>query len=368
MRFGCLAFTILTLFILLVSCAKETPDIEEVDVKEPLIKEEFEYKISAREWSDVYELSNKDKAKEFLSAIHFGDREVLELYMQGDTIDELLKIKADFKIESERTFIEYFDTLLKTKIAVNNDDKESQEKYKDFPSFDCYLAEILMTVKESESEVFPVGNYEYTLKITDSSSVFVNYFGPSDRYEIFEGSSIPQATHIALYKNYKFLENFLCYNWTASDSELLDPIANFDSLLHIAVHTLMAENENFIFTTTLDDFKEYIRLRYGYTDEGTLDKFANTLLKKSYISKNDDGSYSGSCAHGYSSLMYDLTDIRKVDNLYVYSYTFYADSAHTVPVRQMQFTFEENKDSEIMTIRNIKAAKLNDLSLALLSP
>lgn len=385
MRFGCLNLVLLVLVLLLISCAKEIPDFKETDVKPPVIDkvtgeeekeekeeiqftEEFEYNVTSSSIEEADRLSHKDKAKEFMSAIHLGDREVLEIYMQGDTIDELLKIKADFIITGEKNFVEYYDESLRNMVAVENDDKEGHEKYKDKTPFDCYLAEILMSVSESESDVFPIGVYEYTIKITDSGTIFVDYFGPTERYEIFEGSEIPEKSHIALFANYKFIENFLRYNWTASDSELLDPIANFDSLLHITVHTLMAQNEDFIFTTTLDGFKEYISLRFGYTDEATLDKFANTLLKKSYIAQNDDGSYSGSCAHGYSTLMYDLTNIRRIDNLHVYSYTFYADSGHTIPVKEMQFTFEENKDSDVMTLRNIKTAKLNNLNIALISP
>lgn len=379
MRFRCLTFILLTLLLLFVSCTKDTPDFKEVDVKEPPVQseeiveetkgEEFEYKVTERDWLKIgNNLSHKEKALEFMSAIHLGDREALELYMQGDTVDELLKIKADFIITSEKNFVEYFDDTLKTKIIVENDDKEAQERYKGFPSFDCYLAEILMTVSESDSEFFPIGVYEYSLKITDSGQIFVDYFGPTERYEIFEGCEIPEKSHIGLFANYKFIENFLRYNFTASDEELLDPVANFDSLLHITVHTLMAQNEDFIFTTTLDDFKEYISLRLGYTDQALLNKFANTLLKKSYISKNDDGSYSGSCAHGYSSLMYDLTDIKSNGTFHTYSYTFYADSAHTIPVKEMQFTFGENESSEVMTLRHLKTAKLNNLNLVFLSP
>lgn len=374
MRFGCLTLTLLTLLVLLISCAKDTPDFEETDVKEPLVQEEeilekeFEYKITARTWEEAQSLSGREQALEFLSAIHLGDKEVLEVYMQGDTIDELLKIKADFTILSEKEAVKYYNDKSKTYELVYKDDKEGHEKYKDWHAFECYILDVAMTVNESSSEFFPVGSYEYTLKTTPSGFLSVNYFGPTERYEIFEGKNVPKTTDTALYNNYKFLENFLRYNFTASYSELLDPIANFDSLLHITVHTLMAQNEDFIFTTTLDEFKEYITLRLGYTDEALLDKFANTLIKKSYVSKNDDGSYSGSCAHGYSSLMYDVTKIRQIDKLHVYSYTFYADSAHTVPVREMQFTFEENEGSDVMTLRNIKTAKLNNLNLALISP
>ncbi len=385
MRFGCLTFLILTLLVLLISCAKELPDFEETDVKEPIIQEEIaeeildepvvdapakeiSSEITAKTWDEAHSLSHKDKANEFLTAIKLGYKEILELYMSGDdTIEELLKIKADFTVKSEKSFIEYYDKNIKTRLDIIEEDAEGHEKYEGFPHFDCYVAEVVMRVSESESEFFPVGEYDYTIKTSNSSFCLVEYFGPSDRYEIYEGSEVPDIADSALYKNHRFVENYL-HDTTAYASEALDPIANFDSLLHITVHTLMAQNEDFIFTTTLDDFKEYISLRFGYTDEGTLDKFANTLLKKSYISKNDDGSYSGSCAHGYSSLMYDVTSIQSNGTLHTYLYTFYADSAHTVPVREMQFTFEENKDSDVMTLRNIKAAKLSNLNLVFLSP
>lgn len=336
----------------------ETPDFES----------EFEYKITARSWDKADRLSHKEKALEFMSAIHLGDKEVLEIYMSGDTVSELIKIKADFTLVSEKEVVEYFNDTLKTKVIVEKDDKEGHEKYKDDHPFDCYLAEVLMSVSESESEIFPIGVYEYTIKTTDSGTIFVDYFGPTERYEIFEGSEIPDMSDTALYNNYKFVQTFLRFNEVKTNNDALNPYTNFDSILHIAVHTLMNLNENSIFTTTLDEFKEYISLRFGYTDESTLDKFANALLKKTYLSKNDDGSYSGSCAHGYASLMYDLTSVTRQETLHTYLCTFYADSAHTVPVKEVQFTFEENKDSDVMTLKNIKSAELNSLNTAIISP
>lgn len=385
MRLGCLTFIILVTGLLLISCAKEIPDFKETDIKTPVIdetigeeneeiteevpfEEKFEYKITKREWMKIRNsLSHKEKAQEFMSAIHLGDREILEIYMQGDTIDELLKIKADFVITGEKTFVEYFDEDLRDMVAVENDDTEGHEKYKDEHPFDCYLGEILMTVSESESDIFPVGVYEYTIKITDSGTIFVDYFGPRDRYEIFEGSMIPPITDTAHFKNHRFLRDFFSCNTTTYDKSI-DPVTNLGNVLHIAVHALMSLEEDFVFETTLDEFKEYIRLRFGYTDEGTLEKFADTLSKKWYATLNDDGSYSVSCGHGSAALMYDLTRIKTDGVFHTYFYTFYADSAHTVPVKEVHFTFEENKDSDIMTLRLIKEATLNDLNQALISP
>ncbi len=380
MRLRYLTVTLLALCLLFVSCAKDTPDIELTDIKTPIIENErettediplqreFQYEVTARSWEEAVELSQKEKAKEFISAICLNDKEALEIYLQGDTVDELSKIKADIEIISEKEFVEYYDILLKNKVGTVIAGDQVDEQYKGLPSFECYLAEIMMSVTESESEFFPIGIYNYTLKISHTGFLFVNYFGPTERYEIFEGSEIPESTNTALNKSYKFIQDFLRFNSSSVNSDSLNPASNFDNILHIAVHTLMSLNENFIFTTTLDEFKEYMSLQFGYTDESTLQKFAKTLSEKSYAELNDDGSYTVCCAHGYSSFMYDLTDIRKVDNLYVYSYTFYADSAHTVPVKEMQFTFVENKDSDIMTLRNIKTANLNSLSHVILSP
>ena len=378
MKFTALTIFTLLLSLIFISCAKEIPDFNEEDVKTPILQEEIkeadenslEYKITATTFLEAIKLSHKEKALDFLSAIHLGDEKVMELYLYGDTISELKKIKADFEIISEKTFTEYFDTYLKTKTRVENDDEESHEKYEGLPSFECYLADIKMTVRESESEFFPVGVHEYSLKITDSGMFFASYFGPRERYEIFEDKNVPTVSEASLYYNHKFIESFLRLNFTASTEELLDPIVNFDSLFHVAVHALMVEwgDENNTFTTTLDEFKNYIRLRLGYTNEATLEKFANTLTKKSYAKENPDGSYTVCCAHGYSSLQYDLTRIDSVDDLHVFLYTFYADTTHTIPVREMQFTFRENEGSDVMTLRLLKAENLNELNLCYTSP
>ena len=130
----------------------------------------------------------------------------------------------------------------------------------------------------------------------------------------------------------------------------------------------MSLEKDFVFTTTLEEFKEYISQRFGYTDESTLKKFADTLSKKLYATLNADGTYTVSCGHGSASLMYDLTNIRRIDNLHVFSYTFYADSTRTIPVKEVQFTFAENKDSDVMTLRHIKEAKLNNLNQVFITP
>ena len=384
MRFGCLTFLILTLLVLLISCTKELPDFEETVVKEPIIREEIaeeipdepvveapvkeiSSEITAKTWDEAHSLSHKDKANEFLTAIKLGYKDILKLYMSGDdTIEELLKIKADFTVKSEKSFIEYYDKNIKTRLDIIEENAEGHEKYEGFPHFDCYVAEVVMRVSESESEFFPVGEYDYTIKTSNSSFCLVEYFGPSDRYEIYEGSEIPDIADSALYKNHKFVENYL-HDTTAYGSEALDPSINSDTILHVVIHTLMEETD-YILNITRSEFKEYLTLRFGYTDEEILDSFVTALSKKTYIKVNDDGSYVGACGHGYSSFMKDLTSIKRNGNLHTYSYTFYADSTHTIPTREMQFTFEENKDSDVMTLRNIKAAKLRNLNLVFLSP
>lgn len=344
-----------------------TEEIKVEEKKEQPFDGEFECNITAKSWDEAYELSNKEKAMEFLSAICLKDRKVLEIYMSGDTVDELLKINADFTLVSEKEAVIYYNDQKKTKVTIDKDDAEGHEKYKDQHAFDCYIAEVIMTVSNSHSDIFPVGIYEYTLKTTHSGFLFVNYFGPTERFEIFEGSEIPDEGDSALYSNYKFIEEFFRFSNKRLE-ESLDPNENFDGILHVAVHSLMSMNDDFVFTTTLEEFKEYISLRFGYTDEGTLDRFANALSKKSYMALNDDGSYTGCCAHGYSTLMNDLTSVTRMENLHNFTYTTYADSAHMVPVNEIRFTFEENKDSDVMTLRHIKSAKLNDLKQSILSP
>lgn len=354
---------IILLSAFLVSCQTEPSDITgkppadtpNVTV-DPVIPEEetelpeepqpqftsFEYAITARDYEAVYsELSNEQMTREFLSAICLKDLEVLQLYMQGDTTEELMKINADVKIDGGKTVTEYFDGR----------------------PFDGIETRVKLTVSESDSECFPVGEYDYVLLVRKTGAFGVEYFGPEERYPAFQSSAVPEkSSSPALYNAYKFVEEFYRNVRLSLSKDAIDPNSNFDSLMHLAVHTRMALGEEFTFTTTLEEFKEYVSLQFGYTDEAVLDRFANALSKAPYATVDENGVYTVCCAHGYGSLSYDLTSIELKDGNYVYTYAVYSDSAHTLQCKENVFVFKPNPDSDTMTLVDLGSTSLNDLT------
>lgn len=322
--------------------APEVPEVPEIEGAE-----EFEYAITARDWDDVKKMPLEKQAKEFLSALCLLDREVLEIYMVGDTVDELLKIKADAVISNPTDIVVFYD---------------------EHP-YEAYSVDVTMSVRESESDLLPIGIYNYTLRLGEASSIPVEYFGPTERYEIFNGSEIPKKeSEPVLYNTYVFIQNFYRNNEEKLGNEAINPETQFENVLHLAVHALMEMEDDYIFETTLSEFKEYMRLRFGYTDEAVLNRFANALSKKVYATDKGNGVYAVCCAHGYGSLMYDLMKLERNDTQYSFYFDIFADSAHTVKCAETVFTFEENKDSDVMTLIDIQYKTINDLSPVILTP
>lgn len=310
----------------------DTPDI-------PSSYEEFEYKITAKDYESVHNLSYEEMAKEFLSAICLGDREALEIYMQGETVDELMKLDAEVIIKNGRVV---------------------SKSYGDYP-VDEYLLDVRMIISKSKSSLLSIGIHDYVLNLSTAGMYPVQYFGSPEGFDAFNESEVPSnATSPALYNAY-LLTKEIFRNY-GIPSSLPDFKASFNSVMHTAVHTRMAMNEEFIFTTTLGEFKDFVSLQFGYTDEVLLQDFANELAKAPYAEADENGVYSVCCAHGYSSLMCDLTSVEMKDGKHVFTYAVFADSTHTLKCREVKFIFEENKDSDIMTLVEIGSRELNSLA------
>lgn len=354
---------LLLLSLLLVSCAKDgtvtpnepdpieppsdvtevvTPDEIPTETPEETVYEEFEYAITARDYESIYnELSHEEMTKEFLSAICLKDIEVLQQYMFGHTVNELTKIKADVMIDGGKTVTEYFNGT----------------------PFDGLETKVKFIVSQSNSKIFPVGVYDYILFVRKTGAFGVEYFGPAERYSAFQNAVVPEEiSSPVLYNTYKFIEEYYRNIPLTSFDEALDPNVSFDSIMHLAVHTRMALGEDYVFTTTLEQFKEYISLQFGYTDEVLLQRFANALSKAPYATADENGVYTVCCAHGHGSLANDLISIERKDGRYTFTYAIFSDSAHTVQCEERVFVFEENKDSDTMTLVDVQTTELNGLS------
>lgn len=343
-----LAIIVLLLFS---ACAKkpvEMPDIPDVDTQiseqdkdktptdTPLMYEEFEYKITTTDYETLYYMPREQVSKEFLSALALGRTDLLHLYMQYDSENIYGKAKFEFRLAKSPDEIRYMG----------------------------YHGKVRMTVSESETDVFPNGMYDYTLFIWESNGTPVAYFGPTERLSDFLDEKVPDLnTDSALYHSHKFVES-LMHDFEAdlSIESIKEPTNILNSLYHTIIHTFTANGKDYVGRATLEEFKGYIRDRFGYTDKETLDWFADKFVTDTRTVLGEDGVYSFDCSHGYSSHMYELTGVEKEGALNRLTYTFYADSAHMLPCITKTFVFEENGENDIMTLVDIENVTLNDLT------
>lgn len=307
--------------------------------------QKLDYAITARDWDAVMALPLEAKATEFLSALCQKDEEVLNIYIEGDSVKELLKADIDAKIGEGKP------------IVVRYADADT--------AFMAYLLDVRLDVSNSKTEFLPDASYYYTLRIAENRP-FVEYFGGRERYEIFDSASISSSDEELCSAQNFILQAFHERNLIAENG--FDVNTNFNSIFHAAVHELMAQNDDFVLKTTLDEFKQHIRLRFGYTDESIIDKFAAKLTESSFITVDAAGNYSGSCAHGYSSMMKELSSLSTTDDTAIFTYTLFADSAHMMPCAEVKFTFVKNADSAVMTLSDFEYRALNSLSTAIVSP
>ncbi|MBR6632842.1 MAG: lipoprotein [Clostridia bacterium] len=171
--------------LLLTSCSQksvDTPDLPDVDTPiveieqdetpqdKPLVFEDFEYRITARDDESLHALSPEDMGKEFLSALALGETDLLYLYMQYYSAEEYGKAKFDFKVAEVTDKIDY--------------------AYIDYIG---YHASVKVTISESETDVFPDGEYDYTLLVWEDNSTPIDYFGPTERLGDFIGEKVPKT-------------------------------------------------------------------------------------------------------------------------------------------------------------------------------
>lgn len=346
-----LILLVISTLLILSGCTEnlvEAPDNLDVDTsmseqnkeKAPtdtsLVYEEFEYKITATDYETLCYLPSEQVSKEFLSALALGRTDLLHLYMQYDSEDVYGKAKFEFRLAKANEKIEYMG----------------------------YHGKVRMTVSESQTDIFPNGEYDYTLLVWESNGTPVAYFGPTERLGGFLGEKVPDLKKdSALYHSHKFVES-LMHDFAADVSiELLkDQVNSFNAIYHTAIHTFTANGTNYVGRATPEEFAGYIRDRFGYNDREILDWFADRFVTDDRTFPGEDGIYSFECSHGYSSHIYDLTSVEKVGALYNLTYTFYADSVYMVPCITKTFVFEENGDNDIMTLVDIKNEFLNPLT------
>ncbi len=317
----------------------ETPIEPEENPAEPTVDSEtgyvdFEYKITTRDWVEAQSLTPEEIVREFLSALYLGDREALELYYQGDTLDELLKVKfSHLTYKGEKT-----------------------EKYYGDRRFEGYLAFVSGEISESESEYFKEGPFFHNLLVVPASQFSVDYFGMRENYRNYCGEDVPKKEDDPeLWESYTFIEELFRFGQGKATMDFFNVEENFDAIFHVVIHALMAVGEDHIFETTAEDFKTYVKERLGYTDEAVLERFADKLASVTYASCDENGVYKGCCAHGYSTLMrFPYTAQQNGENKQFFSYGIFADSAFTQQCAQVSFWLEKKDGAKTYTLTDIK--------------
>ena len=320
-----------------VDAPSTEPDNVEQPTETPSAFKDFEYKITTYDWVEMKDMTPEEQTREFLSARYLGDREALGLYMQGDTAEELLKVKFGSITYSGKEITKSYEAL----------------SGKAYPGFE---SDVMFEISESDSPFFPVGSYCFKLLVMSPSSFAVEYFGKPEAYEDFSNYSRKSATYSpeTLLESFYFVENlFSYYSLNSLGTAVTVTDDNFDSLFHVIVHELMESGENFIFTTTLEDFKKHVGERLGCTDKEMLDRFANKLKNSSFSTPDENGVYTGSCAHGYNSLARFPYSIYENGNEQFITYGIFADSAYTVQCAQVDFYFEKQDGADTFTIKKI---------------
>ncbi len=287
--------------------------------------EAFEYIITAKDHTSVLNLSPDEKAKEFLSILALGQTELIQNYFQCASTEEYAKAKFDFKIAKSNI----------------------ESKY------DRY--EVKTAVTDSTTDNFQNGEYDYTLILIDDISSQVGYFGPTERVNAFLGENIPDGKeNPALKKSQMFVEDLMKdFNVDLTIEMLKDPDESFKKIYHTVIHSMLSG--------TFEEYKQYLYDRLGYTNEDILNAFENELKNDTLVSKDENGMFNVYCGHGYSKLIYDLSEIEREGGTNRLTYTFYADSAHMIPCVKKTFVFEENKYNDIMLLTDIETVLLSEL-------
>ena len=297
----------------------------------------FEYKITTYDWVEMKDMTPEEQTREFLSALYLGDREALGLYLQGDTAEELLKVKFKSITYSGKEITKSYETL-------------SGNEYAGFES------DVMFEISESDSPFFPVGSYSFKLLVMSPANFAVEYFGIPEAYDNFSNYSRKSATYSpeTLLESFYFVENlFSYYSLKSLDTAVTVTDDNFDSLFHVIVHELMENGENFIFTTTLEDFKKHVSERLGCTDKEMLDRFADKLALSSYATCDENGIYTVCCAHGYNSIARFPHSIYENGNEQYITYGIFSDSAYTIQCAQISFHFEKSEGANTFTLTKI---------------
>jgi hypothetical protein len=312
-----LIFTLVSLVF--TSCIAVTVEEQIDDVKTPVTdidksipeKIEYSYSVTARDYASIDALSLEERANEFVSALCLKDTEVLEMYIGG---------------------------------KINNLDSVKMDAY--VKSIEEGIAQVGVTVYESEAAGFPVGEHEYILDLNQNGVCYVCFFNTTEKFTEFNKqlkSVISEDTFIQ--DGYDF----------SRFSIRLGGINKID-IYHNAKHT-RPDLEYPL--TDLETFSKYLYDRFGIEDLNDYPQIKDELYQNRRF-ENGEEKFFVDCANGAAASPWIFEGYTVDGNKYSYTFTFYSDFAYISPTQKVTYSFEKRDDCHILTFTEIITEKLGE--------
>jgi len=323
--------TLVLLLLLTTSCVTQTPDEKGSDVKTPvsengnsssdipLEKIEYNYSVTARDFDSIEALSHEERAKEFISALCLKDTEIVNQYI-GGSINALDSVKMNAYVKS----------------------------------FEGEVGTVVLTVEESDSPAFAVGEYEYVIEmdeIYNTQCSYVTFFGTAEAYdEYLNGTNFPLRISDDTFINdgYRFSYDAIRLGYT-----------NDLDIHHMIKHK---HPDSAVGTTTLESYSKYLSDRFGMDDISTLE--SKEIIK---ALENGETNIRIDCAHGGTVIACLFEGFEQDGAKYSYTFTFYSDYAYISPTQKTTYTFEKRDGLDILTFTGMTVETLGEGRIAKIS-
>ena len=302
-----------------VTSEPSTDENEKVTPNIPREKIEYNYSVTARDFDSIQALSHEERAKEFISALCLKDTEIVNQYI-GGRINALDSVKMNAYIKS----------------------------------FEGEVGTVVLTVEESDSPAFTVGEYEYVIEmdeIFNTQCSYVTFFGTADAYgEYLNGTNFPFNISDDTFINdgYRFSHYAIRLGY----------ISKLD-VHHMIKHT---HPDSAVGTTTLENYSKYLSDRFGMDDINALE--SKELLK---AIENGETTIRIDCAHGGTVIACLFEGFEQDGAKYSYTFTFYSDYAYISPTQKTTYTFEKHDSLDILTFTGMTVETLGEGKVAKIS-
>ncbi len=323
---------LISILLIISSCTEKMPSEKDSDVKAPISEDEkvtpdappevieYSYSVTARDFDSIYALTDEERAHEFVSALCLNDTEIVNYYIGG---------------------------------SINSFDSVKMNAY--IKSFENSVGTVILTVEESDSTAFTVGEHEYIIEmddITNTQYSYVTFFGTADDYaEYLKGASLPISDDDLFNDGYIFSSR-------AIDLGYCDTL----DIHHMIRHTHPKTWD--YYSVDVENYSKYLSDRFGIDGINVLDikELSNYIITENGEKKIDIG-----CAHGGTVMPHTFEKFEQDGIKYSYTFVFYSDFAYISPTQKVTYTFEKRDGCDILTFTGITTEKLGDGKVARVS-